>query len=451
MGLAGLAAAPARPNVVFLIMDDMNLYGFLHEQPGLRTPNLDRLRASAVVFPHGVCNAPSCTPSRASLLSGRYPFATGAYLNGSDPWDKPVMNEVDSLPEQFRRGGYEVWGAGKLFHARITPERAAAAFDNRPQAGGFGPFLKGEDQLAGKWWGAGPWDGPDEDFPDVRNTNAAVAFLQADHEKPFCLMLGLWRPHTPFTAPRRFFAQYDPAELPFPPAGWSADDMADVPPMGHQLAQVWGQRWVKTGADHPELWRQIMWGYYATTSFADAEVGRVLDALAASPFADNTLVVLVSDNGYHVGEKEHFEKSTLWSASARIPFAVRLPGPEPRGAVSQATVGLIDLFPTLADYCGLPAPRQRIDGLSLRPVLEDPAATWRRPGITVYDEQQFSVTDGQFRYICYADGTEELYEMATDPHELQNRADDPLLSFVKARLRTTMPELWAKSLGGREG
>ncbi len=447
-------AADPRPNVVWLIVDDMNLFGFLHEQPGMITPNMDRLRERAVTFPQGVCNAPSCVPSRASMFSGQYPFTTGSYLNGSDPWEKPVMAGIDSLPEQFKAGGYKVWAGGKVFHAKLTPERKAAAFDNDPRAGGFGPFVYPEDRLIGswgKWWGSSAWDGPDSDFPDNRNTDDAMAFLGEEHQEPFCLILGLWRPHTPFTAPRRFFEMYDKDTLPFPPASWSEDDMADVPEMGRRLSSVWGQRWERTGADDPELWRQILWGYYACTSFADYNIGRVLDALAESAYAENTMVVLVSDNGYHVGEKNHFEKSTLWSTSARIPFAVQLPGGVNGGRTSQATVGLIDLFPTLMDYCGLPAPRQRIEGKSMREVLENPSAKWSRPGITVYEENMFSVTDGRFRYIRYADGSEELYDLSDDPYEFTNRAEDPRLADVKARLARSLPEYWAPTMGGREG
>ncbi len=450
-GLPARAAETARPNVVFLMVDDMNLFGFLDQQPGMITPAMDRLRENAVTFTQGICNAPSCVPSRASMFSGQYPFATGAYLNGSDPWEKPVMDKVDSLPEQFKVAGYKVWAGGKVFHARIGERRRAAAFDNDPKAGGFGPFVYAEDQLVGKWWGSSAWDGPDSDFPDNVNTDDAVAFLDQEHEEPFLLMLGLWRPHTPFTAPRRFFELYDKDEIPFPPGTWSADDMEDVPAPGKHLSSVWGQRWQQTGADDPELWRQILWGYYACTTFADYNIGRVLEALEKSPYADNTMVVFVSDNGYHVGEKDHFEKSTLWSTSARIPFAVQLPGKRNAGRASAATVGLIDLFPTLMDYCELPAPRQSIDGKSLRPVLEDPDAAWLRPGITVYEEYMFSVTDGSYRYIRYADGKEELYEFATDPFEFTNRANDPVLDYVKAKLRRSMPETWAPSLGGREG
>lgn len=449
-----LAATDERPNVVFLIVDDMNMFGFLHAEEGLLTPNMDRLRSKGVTFPNAVCNAPSCVPSRASLFSGRYPYSTGAYLNGSDPWTNAVMEGVDTWPEQFKRGGYTVWGAGKIFHSKITPAREAAAFDNKPAAGGFGPFVKPEDRLVdnwGKWWGVSAWDGPDSDFPDNRNTDAAVAFLEEDRDQPFCLMLGLWRPHTPFTAPRRFFERYDKEALSFPPQSWNANDLDDVPAMGRHLSSVWGERWAQTGGDTPELWRQIMWGYYAATSFADYNIGRVLDALEASGQAENTLIVLVSDNGYHLGEKNHFEKSTLWSASARIPFTVRLPGGDHAGTVNSATVGLIDLFPTFMEYCDLPKPRQSVEGISMRGVLENPESGWRRPGITVYEEDQFSVTDGRFRYIRYEDGTEELYEFATDPHEFTNRADDPVLAEEKTRLKRWKPERWAPSLGGREG
>lgn len=440
-----------RPNVVFIVVDDMNHYGFSHEHPGVKVPHLDAFRKSAVTFPRAVCNAPSCVPSRASFLSGQYPFTTGAYLNGSDPWEKPAMAEIESLPELFKRAGYAVWGAGKLFHAKIGAKREQAAFDNKPYGGGFGPFVPEKDQVAGNFWGTTPWTGPDTDFPDVVNTNAAVEFLRTPQEKPFLLMLGLWRPHTPFTAPKRFFDFYEKEKIAFPPSGARSGDLADVPEAGKALARVWGGRWEKSGGNNPDLWLRMLWGYMATTSFADESVGRVLAALDARPDRANTIVVFISDNGYHVGEKEHFEKSTLWDASARVPFAIRLPGGRNGGAVSGATVGLIDLFPTLMDYCGLPAPKQAIEGRTMRAVLENPSQRWDRPGITVYEDKVFSAADERHRYIQYADGTEELYDHRSDPHEFTNLAADPATTGIKERLRAAKPKIWAKSLGGREG
>lgn len=446
-----------KPNVLFLIVDDMNHYGFLHEQPGFKTPELDSFRETAVTFPNAVCNAPACVPSRASLFSGLYPYTTGAYLNGCDPWEKPVMNGVESLPESFKRAGYTVWAGGKVFHSPITTERKNKAFCNEPKGGGFGPFLTEDQQVKSdtdkwsKWWGAGAWDGNDTDFPDTRNATDAIAFLEEKHEAPFFLVLGLWRPHTPFTAPQRFFELYDKDSLSFPPSGFQSGDLSDVPEKGIEISRIWGQRWEASGESKLEEWRDILWGYAACTSYADDTTGRVLKALDQSDYADDTIVIFVSDNGYHVGEKEHFEKSTLWSASARIPFAVRLPGNKNGGTISNATVGLIDLFPTLVDYCDLPSPSQELDGLSIRKVLEKPKSKWKRPAITVFEEKYFSATDGEYRYIQYDDGTEELYHRSKDPHEFQNLASNPELKPIKARFQKWIPEKWEISLGGRKG
>ena len=441
-----------RPNVLFIVADDLNDYPIDGRYPGLQTPHLDAFRETAVLFEYAYCAAPACVPSRAAFLSGQYPFHTGSYLNGSDPWQKPAMANVESLPESFRRSGYTTWGAGKLFHSGIDRRRERACWDNAPtHGGGFGPFLPVANQLAGKWWGAGPWSGPDEDFPDVVNADAAIEFLRQPKQKPFFLMLGLWRPHTPFTAPRRFFQQYDKQQIQVPPPGWSEDDLTDIPAAGVALSKVWGDRWDKTGQAHPADWRQILWGYLACTSFADWSIGRVLAALDEGPHASNTLVVITSDNGYHGGEKNHFEKSTLWEAAAHVPLVIRLPNRQNAGHRTAATVTLVDLFPTFIDYCHLKMPPQPIDGHSLRVILEHPDTAWERPAITVYEERFYSARDQQHRYIQYPDGSEELYDHELDPYESKNLANDPSRSQTKEKLRKWIPRTWANSLGGREG
>lgn len=449
--VASAWGAATRPNVVVIIADDMNGYGFYDEFPGVKMPHIATFKKTALTFSRAYCSAPSCVPSRASFFSGLSPSTTGSYLNGSDPWDKPAMAAVESLPEVFKRSGYTTWGAGKLFHAKITPEREQAAFDNQPKGGGFGPFVPADQQLVGQWWGAGPWTGPDTDFPDVTNVNDAIAFLGQPHAQPFLLMLGLWRPHSPFTAPKRFFDLYDEKNLPMPPAGWTPGDMDDVPEAGRKLSAVWGERWEKTGGNHPDLWRQIIWGYLACNSFADWSAGRLLDALDASPHAANTLVVFIGDNGYHCGEKNHFEKSTLWEAAARVPFAIRLPGQRHAGQEIARPVSLLDLFPTLQEYCQLSSPRQALDGRSLVPLLHHPSAPWSHPAITLYEENYFSARDERYRYIRYPDGTEELYDHANDPHELTNLASRADSTSIKERLRQQTPATWAKTLGGRPG
>jgi arylsulfatase A-like enzyme len=180
---AGMASETGRPNVLLIIADDMNDFGFYAALPGVKVPHLDSFKKTAVTFEHAYCSAPSCVPSRASFLSGLYPQTTGSYLNGSDPWNKSAMDGIDSLPEMFKRSGYTTWGAGKLFHAKVSPEREKAAWDNQPYAGGFGPFVPEKDQLAGQWWGATAWTNPDTEFPDVVNANAAIEFLKQKHDR----------------------------------------------------------------------------------------------------------------------------------------------------------------------------------------------------------------------------------------------------------------------------
>ena len=365
----------------------------------------------------------------------------------------PNFTRLESLPETFRRSGYTTWGAGKLQHAKWPDSREKAAWDNYPvHGGGFGPFLPDEAAIEGdRFWGAHEWTGPDTDFPDVVNADAAIEFLQQDHDKPFFLMYGLWRPHTPFTAPKRFFDQFDPEQIQVPPPGYAEDDLDDVPQEGRSISEIWGRRWINSGKDHPERWRRLMHGYLATTAFADWSAGRVIEALDASPYGENTIVIFWSDNGFHMGEKNHFEKCTLWEAAARTPLAIRMPGQLNAGATSTRPVNAIDFYPTLVDLCGLKAPSQPLEGLSLRPLLEDPDATWDRPSITTYGEGYFSARDERFRYIRYPDHTEELYDHQADPHEFRNLAGESEYDEVKKRLGDYTPDTWARNLGGRRG
>ncbi|MXW78398.1 MAG: sulfatase-like hydrolase/transferase, partial [Gemmatimonadetes bacterium] len=371
------------------------------------------------------------------------------YRNGSDPWTQAPLDSSESLPELFQRSGYTSYGQGKLTHAPVADEKLRAMWDNKPHGGGFGPFPPEEDQVAGRFWGWTPWEEPDSDFPDVVNGDSVVDFLSQEHERPFFLAYGLWRPHTPFTAPKRFFEMYDLVNVELPP--YKEDDLADVPQLGRDLAAVWGERFVVSGKDTEQSWREFVWAYLACTSFADWSCGRVLDALDNSPYADNTIVVFWSDNGYHCGEKDHWEKTTLWEQASLTPMAIRLPGSAHAGKTCSRPVGSIDLYPTLADYCRLEPTAHQFEGRSLRPLLEDPEADWARPALTTFGEGYASVRDERFRYIRYPDGTEELYDHDSDPHEWTNIAADPEQATVKQRLATSIPEQFAKTLGGRMG
>ena len=449
-----LCLARERPNVVLVITDDQNDYYMSRSGVDVHTPSMDRLSRQSISFANAYCASPVCGPSRASLFSGLYPHHTGAYLNGADPWLKSTqLKAAETLPELFRRGGYETWGMGKLFHAKLPPDRERVQWDNRAKAnGGFGPFADKRHQLSGKFFSVQEWDGPDEEFPDVRSANQAIDFLrERESEKPFFLVYGLWRPHNPWTAPRRFFDQYQPEQIVFPPPGYESSDLDDVPSPGRDLAAIYKQRWDQFGDSNPDAWKRIVHGYLACTSFADWNLGRLIDALDATEFASNTIVIVTADNGYHVGEKHHYGKSTLWEKSARVPLLIRLPQRRNAAKTSKAAVGLIDLYPTLQSVCQLPTARQRLDGRNLTGLLADPNLDWPHPAITTYGENKTSVRRGQWRYIQYPDGTDELYDHSSDPHELHNLADRPELERLKIEFRQAIPDSFAKSLGGRNG
>jgi len=439
-----------RPNVLMIIVDDMNDYGFHGTLPGIRMPYLGQFKQSAVTFDRAYCAAPACIPSRAAVFSGLYPHNTGSYLNGSDPWNKPPFTGIEAMPECFKRNGYMTFGRGKLFHSEPEPGRRKAMWDNDAWGGGFGPFPGEKNQLKDRWWGCEAME-DDSVFPDVKNAEATIEFLQQDHDKPFFAVYGLWRPHTPFTAPRRFYEMYDPQDVRVPVPAWRRGDMDDVPPLGRRLAEVWGERYELCGESNPQLWRQFVHAYCACTTFADWSVGRVIEALDRSKYAGNTIVVFWSDNGYHCGEKNHWEKTTLWEQAAWTPLAIRLSDQRNAGTRCGRPVTTLDLFPTLAAYCGLKLPAHTLDGRSLRPLLEDPQAAWDRPAITTYGEGYCSVRDERYRYIRYPDGTEELYDHQEDPCEHDNLAGNPALQSTKERLARWIPGTWAKSLGGRLG
>jgi arylsulfatase A-like enzyme len=451
--IAGDTMGDNRPNVVLIILDDLN--NDLYEDDSVQTPSLDRFAKSAITFERAYCNVPVCVPSRASMFSGLHAFRTGSYLNGSNPWESELLAKTESLPELFRRSGYHTFGCGKLFHATTSKEKWKSAWDEQPFKGGFGPFPPEADQVTGKFWGVTEWTGPDEDFPDVINANHAITFLNQAHDKPFFLCYGLWRPHTPFTAPQRFFDLYDENQIQVPPQGFVKDDLDDVPDEGKRMAAIWGERWKSSGAAHPEVWRRFLHGYKATTSFADWNVGRVLQTIADNGLQDNTIVIIWSDNGYHMGQKNHFEKATLWEKSAQTPLWIHIPhdaaNRDGEPVTCKRTVSAIDFYPTLVDYCELVKPEHDLDGQSLRELLTDPAADRDRPVMTFYDEGSVSLRNERFRFIHYADGTMELYDHSNDPNEEYNVAGESRFHYLIQKFKSYLPFRFAPSLGGKNG
>ncbi len=450
-------------NVLFLMVDDMNGYGVLEQYPDIITPNIHKFRDQCVNFVASSCASPVSVPSRTSFFSGLYPHTTGAYLNSCDGWRRnPALadpEQVESMPECFKRNGYQTWGRGKIFHSALTEGRELAMFDNRPiYQGGFGPFNDEDPYLGGsRFFQIHRWaDDKDSEHPDNLNTEAAMEFFAEEHSKPFMMCLGLWKPHNPYTSPERFFNLYNDIDLPLP-EGIKAKDLEDVPFLGRQLVDSLKKFKYRETAETEGVWRQFIEGYCANYSFADWNIGRVLDALDNSEYADNTLIVFCSDNGFHCGEKMRWGKGALWEQSAYAPMMFRLPKAMResgdfealKGVQCDTPVGLIDIYPTLVDLCGLDTPVQELDGESLRSLLADPNMKSDRVSVTSYGERYSSVRDVRYRLITYPDGEQELYDLKKDPYEWQNLAGEKKYRKVVERLEQHIPSEWEPTLGGR--
>ncbi|MGE4490117.1 MAG: sulfatase-like hydrolase/transferase [Kiritimatiellales bacterium] len=432
-------AADEQPNVLFVIVDDLNDYiSLLQDYPGVQTPNLDRFAQTAMTFTTATCSAPLCNPSRASFLSGIAPYRSGVYGNNDALTNSvPIMDSV-LLPEQFLSNGYFTMYTGKIFHNGVGPERMAAMWDD--SQGGTGTVtLPSVDPIPASidhpaWFTYEAWTGPDSDFNDFQAMEICKARLQRTYDKPFFLAYGIHRPHNPWTAPERFFDLYPLDSLELPPV--LANDLDDVPALGRQFASGAGDFQALKEAG---FWKPVLQSYLACISAMDECLGGVLDALDESPYRDNTIVCLVADNGYHMGEKEMFGKNVLWEQSSHVLMMWRVPGMTASGSQCSATVSLLDLYPTFNELCGLSSVPQDLDGRSLVPLLESSQADWLRPSLTTREQDNYSIRSDQWRYIRYYDGTDELYDHAQDPYEWTNLVSNSEYSSVRDDLLPWLP------------
>lgn len=445
-----MRAAARRPNVLFISVDDMNDWvGCLGGYPGVQTPHIDRLAKEGVLFANAHCAAPVCNPSRTAVLTGWSPARTGIYDN--EQYWRPALPDAVTIPQYFRRNGYYVAGAGKVFHhvAGFNPPDQwdhfqLQVFDDpwyrrlewypwvEKEVSPRGHPFNGLPSFQGEFdWGV--LDKSEAEYGDQRAIDFGAEFLAKKHQQPFFLAVGLWHPHIPLFAPQSYFDLYPPERV-LPPESPS-DDLDDVPEQARKFARVRREEYdriLRTGK-----WRDVVRAYLASTSFADAMVGRLLRALATSAYADSTIVVFWSDNGWHLGEKQHWHKSTLWQRSTHVPLIVRAPGMREPGRARPQPVNLLDIYPTLIELCGLP-PREDLDGTSLAPLLRDPRST-RNPTVTTYWDGNHSVRDERWRYTRYADGGEELYDCMADPNEWRNLAGEPGRDTIKKELARWMP------------
>jgi arylsulfatase A-like enzyme len=448
--LAGTAHPAPPPNVLFIAVDDLNDWiGCLGGHPQTKTPNFDRLAASGVLFKNAYCPAPSCNPSRTAVLSGVPPHRSGLYQNTQKL--REVMPQAELMPRWFSRHGYRSAGSGKLLHYVIDPQSwddyfPAKANDN-PFPRTFDPPKRplnlprdGPWQYSETDWAA--LDVTDEQFGgDWLVTKWVGEQLTREHDQPFFLACGIYRPHEPWFVPKQYFEPFPLDSIQLPP-GVKEGDLDDVPPMGQKIAR---NRYFPHIQQHQQ-WKQGIQAYLASIHFADAMLGRVLAALEKSPHRDNTIVVLWSDHGWHLGEKEHWQKFTGWRVCARVPLIVRVPKGAPAlpegtraGGICTRPVSLVNLFSTLTELCAVPA-KPDIEGLSLVPLLRDPSAPWPHAALTHLDmPENYALSTERWRYIHYRDGGEELYDIDADPHEWTNLATKPEHTAKLAEMRTLAP------------
>jgi choline-sulfatase len=445
-GLAAslLAEPPQRPNVLFLAIDDQNDWiGCLGGHPLVKTPHIDRLAERGTLFSNAHIQSPLCNPSRTSLMLSLRPTTTGIY--GLAPWFRTLDQWADrvTLPQHFKAHGYKTFTAGKIYHGGVGgPKLRAIEFDEWGPAGGIGvkppeklipPTPMGNHPLMD--WGCFPHN--DEDKGDYIVASWAVeALQQMPKDQPFFLAAGFFLPHVPCYATQKWFDLYPDDDSVLPPI--REDDRADTPRFSwyiHWNLPEPRLRWVREN----NQWRNLVRSYLACSSFVDAQVGRIVDALDAAGLADNTVIVLWSDHGYHLGEKAITGKNTLWERSTRVPLIFAGPG-VPAGQGTTQPAELLDIYPTLIELCGL-TPRDDLEGLSLVPQIKDPAARRDRPAITSHNQGNHGIRSERWRYIRYADNSEELYDIQNDPNEWTNLAGDPQHAAVLAEHRRWLPEI----------
>lgn len=430
-----LTAAPSKPNVLLIVLDDQNGYaGRTDVSPEPVTPNLDRFAKTGMKFANAQCAAPVCNPSRTAFLSGLRPSTTGIYDNSQDdlPKDHLLKSRI-SLPTYFRDQGYHLAGAGKVFSSAIAAAAGkriwAESLDLGRKEKKHAPTPEGEGLNAIGKHAWGPLYKSKEEMEDWKLAGWAAEFLAKKHDEPFFLACGIVKPHTPWYVPQEYFDLFPPARITVPDL--AADENAG-------LTGSLREKTPRTEAELVQRRKELLSAYFASSRYADDCVGRILKGLTEGPNGQNTIVVICGDNGYEFGEKHNWSKGSLREGSAHVPLIIAGPGVAPQ-QVCTHPVSLLDLYPTLVALTGLPA-KSDIEGVSLLPLLKNPAAPWDRPALTTAGFKNHALRTDRWRYIRYADGAEELYDHDKDPLERTNLATQPEFAKVKTELQQWLPK-----------
>ncbi|MEX2176315.1 MAG: sulfatase [Pirellulaceae bacterium] len=429
---ASVAAGAERPNVLFIAVDDLNDWvGCLGGHPQAKTPHIDALAARGVNFTRAYCACPVCNPSRTALMLGLRSSTTGVYQNNNNRRDSKVAMSVPPLNTYFRSQGYYVAAAGKIYHG------------DGDQFGEWDDYanIRGGDlaPAAGTSGGVGgirfaPVDAADEEMHDYRTVSYCIEQLERKHDKPFFLACGLHKPHMAWNVPRKYYDLFPLDKIELPKV--LETDLDDLPPAGLRMARPEG--------DHAEMlrsgrWKEAVQGYLAAGAFADAMVGRLMEAVDKSAYKDNTIIVFWGDHGWHLGEKQHWRKFALWEEATRAPLIYVAPGVTQPNSTCERTVDFMSIYPTLCELAGLEIPKHN-EGVSVASLLKNPKAEWDQPALTTHGRNNHAVRSERWRYIRYADGGEELYDHAADPNEWKNLAADPARGGVIRDLKKHLPE-----------
>ncbi|QEG24976.1 sulfatase [Mariniblastus fucicola] len=439
--------AQEKPNILFIAIDDQNDWiGCMDGHPQIKTPHIDGLATQGTLFLNAHCQSPLCNASRTSLMTGLRPSTTGVY--GLAPTIRQVQefSDVVTLPQYLKNNGYTTYMAGKIYHGGYGRQKTHNEFDfvGPPAEVGAKPEKKLVETPSPHPlvdWGTFPHR--DEDKGDWEVASWGVETLDAKPKEPFFLSVGFFLPHVPCYVTQKWYDMYPEETLELPP--FLAGDRNDTPRFS------WYLHWKLPEPRQDFLvessqWKNLVRSYLASTTFIDAQIGRVLDALERNDYDDNTIIVLWSDHGFHLGEKRITGKNTLWDRSTRVPLIFAGPGML-QGQTCTQPAELLDMYPTLLELCGLPK-NEALEGLSLMPQLKDPNTVRERPAITTHNHDNHGIRSENWRYIQYADGSEELYDMQADPNEWTNLIGDSKHDAVIEQHRRWLPNVNQKPAPG---
>ncbi|MGB3151544.1 MAG: sulfatase [Maribacter sp.] len=434
-----------RPNILLIAVDDLNDWiGVLGGHPQAKTPNIDRLAKRGVLFKNAHCQSPVCNPSRASIMTSLYPSTSGIYFLNPDITESPIANKNIVMPKRFEQEGYNVFGAGKLFHnGKGINETHVPNYAG--QFGGFGPMPneKISNYPGHPLWDWGAYPESDEQMPDYKIGSWAEKKLTEKMREPFWMGVGFYRPHVPQFVPQKWFDLYPMDSIQLPKT--FSNDLNDISSYGIDITRLRhvspSHEWVIEN----DAWKPLVQSYLACVSFVDEQVGKVMSALDNGDYGDNTYVILFSDHGFHFGEKERYAKRSLWEDGTRVPLIIV--GPSiPEGKVRDKPVQLLDIYPTLLELVNLKSDAKH-EGNSLVDLLQDKDVIWPHYSRTSFGPGNYAIVSEHYRFIQYNDGTEEFYDHRNDSNEWYNEIKNETYAEIIQEHRAEVPKEIFRILG----